>query len=228
MGLSPPSFSWPGLPRPSPNDFTSSEKLICPGRLDSWKEIGEYLGRGLSTVRRWEEDKGLPVPRVPGGARQAVFAYSDEIDQWLLHSNEEAVDGSPSHQNSKVLRMAARKSAAPVVEAAPEPQPRWPVPLVIKQRALPSHTVVLLLSAALAVVVGVSYYGWLARPLPAPQILRYTKLTSDGEMKLTPVVTDGIRLYFNEVTTAGLMICQVPTHSGDLLVAGWEVPPPDH
>ncbi|MGA7411979.1 MAG: hypothetical protein WBW33_15985, partial [Bryobacteraceae bacterium] len=32
-------------------------------------------------------------------------------------------------------------------------------------------------------------------------------------MKLTPVVTDGIRLYFNEVTTAGLMICQVPTHS---------------
>jgi hypothetical protein len=51
-------------------------------RLDSWKEIAAYLGRDLRTVRRWEE-KGLPVRRVPGGERRAVFAYRREIDAWM-------------------------------------------------------------------------------------------------------------------------------------------------
>jgi excisionase family DNA binding protein len=52
-------------------------------RFDSWKEIAAYLGRDLRTVRRWEKDKGLPVHRVPGGERRAVFAYRAEIDAWL-------------------------------------------------------------------------------------------------------------------------------------------------
>ena len=35
-----------------------------PGdRLDSWKEIAAYLNRGVRTVRRWEEEEGLPVHR---------------------------------------------------------------------------------------------------------------------------------------------------------------------
>lgn len=51
-------------------------------RLDSWKEIATYLGRDLRTVRRWEEN-GLPVHRVPGGERRAVFAYRGEIDAWM-------------------------------------------------------------------------------------------------------------------------------------------------
>lgn len=53
-------------------------------RLDSWKEIAGYLGRDVRTVIRWEKDKGLPVHRVPGGKRHAVFAYVVEIDAWLL------------------------------------------------------------------------------------------------------------------------------------------------
>ena len=49
-------------------------------RLGSWKEIAAYLERDLRTVRRWEREKGLPVHRVPGGERRAVFAYRAEID----------------------------------------------------------------------------------------------------------------------------------------------------
>jgi excisionase family DNA binding protein len=56
-------------------------------RLDSWKEIAAYLGRDLRTVRRWEKEKGLPVHRVPGGDRRAVFAYRAEIDGWLTVSD---------------------------------------------------------------------------------------------------------------------------------------------
>jgi TolB-like protein/tetratricopeptide (TPR) repeat protein len=53
-------------------------------RLDSWKAIAEYLGRSVRTVIRWADERGLPIHRIPGGKRHAVFAYSDEIDAWLL------------------------------------------------------------------------------------------------------------------------------------------------
>jgi hypothetical protein len=33
-------------------------------RLDSWKEIASYLGRGVRTVQRWECEEGLPVHRL--------------------------------------------------------------------------------------------------------------------------------------------------------------------
>jgi hypothetical protein len=52
-------------------------------RLDSWKEIAAYLRRDERTAIRWEKDRGLPVRRVPGGKRQAVFAYASELDAWL-------------------------------------------------------------------------------------------------------------------------------------------------
>ncbi len=55
-------------------------------RLNSWKEIAEYLGRDVRTVIRWEKEKGLPVHRLRG-KRTAVVAYRDEIDSWMLGSN---------------------------------------------------------------------------------------------------------------------------------------------
>jgi hypothetical protein len=53
-------------------------------RLDSWKEIAAYIGRDIRTAMRWEKERGLPIHRVPGdGARQPVFAYKSELDEWL-------------------------------------------------------------------------------------------------------------------------------------------------
>lgn len=62
-------------------------------RLDSWKEIAEYLGRDVRTVIRWEQEKKLPVHRVPGGKRQAVFSFASEIDAWL---KSEGAEGEPA------------------------------------------------------------------------------------------------------------------------------------
>jgi len=53
-------------------------------RFDSWKEIAAYLGHDLRTVRRWEKERALPVHRVPGGGRRAVYALRNEIDAWLF------------------------------------------------------------------------------------------------------------------------------------------------
>jgi len=51
--------------------------------LNSWKEIANYVGRGVRTVQRWEADLGMPVRRPRAKSRSAVLAMSDEIDAWL-------------------------------------------------------------------------------------------------------------------------------------------------
>ena len=51
--------------------------------LQSWKEIAAYLKRGVRTAQRWERCAGLPVRRPRPGDRSPVFAFPDEIDQWM-------------------------------------------------------------------------------------------------------------------------------------------------
>lgn len=52
-------------------------------RFDSWKEIASYLRHDIRTVRRWEKERGLPVHRIPGRTKSAVYAVRSEIDAWL-------------------------------------------------------------------------------------------------------------------------------------------------
>lgn len=51
--------------------------------LSSWKEISQYLNRGVRTVQRWERELGLPVRRPRGKSRSAVVAMRSELDHWL-------------------------------------------------------------------------------------------------------------------------------------------------
>ncbi|MEP6496275.1 MAG: hypothetical protein ABJF01_26645, partial [bacterium] len=52
------------------------------GRLDSWKEIAAYLGRGVRTVQRWEREEGLPVHRLVHDKRGSVYARREELASW--------------------------------------------------------------------------------------------------------------------------------------------------
>lgn len=63
------------------------------GRLESWKEIAAYLGRGVRTVRRWEAEEGMPVHRHMHRARGSVYAFRSEIDRW--RSGERRGAGMP-------------------------------------------------------------------------------------------------------------------------------------
>ena len=51
-------------------------------RLDSWKEIASYLNRSEKTVRRWEEQEGLPVHRLLHEKRGSIYAYTNELEAW--------------------------------------------------------------------------------------------------------------------------------------------------
>jgi predicted DNA-binding transcriptional regulator AlpA len=62
----------------------------------SWKEIAEYLGKGVRTAQRWEQEAGLPVRRQNGEGRGKVLAFASEIDEWK-HSAT-ADDGDESER----------------------------------------------------------------------------------------------------------------------------------
>lgn len=51
--------------------------------LTSWKEIARYMGKGVRTVQRWEQDFGLPVRRPMGSDKKAVLARPRDLDAWL-------------------------------------------------------------------------------------------------------------------------------------------------
>jgi adenylate cyclase len=63
---------------------TSQKVIDFPtDRLNSWKEIAVYLGRGARTVQRWEREEGLPVHRLKHDQGSTVYAFRSELDRWL-------------------------------------------------------------------------------------------------------------------------------------------------
>ncbi len=75
--------------------------------LNSWKEIAAYLGRGVRTVQRWEQDLGLPVRRPRGKERSAVIALKPDLDRWLHQSPQgaETRNGRPSRDRQDKLHV---------------------------------------------------------------------------------------------------------------------------
>ena len=51
--------------------------------LTSWKEIAQYMGKGVRTVQRWEQDFGLPVRRPYGSNKKAILARPQDLDMWI-------------------------------------------------------------------------------------------------------------------------------------------------
>lgn len=63
-------------------------------RLIGWKAIGNFLGCDARTARRWEVERGLPVHRVPGGGRAAVWAEPHSLRQWLTSSPRSGIEAA--------------------------------------------------------------------------------------------------------------------------------------
>lgn len=52
--------------------------------LTSWKEIAQYVGKGVRTVQRWEHDLGLPVRRPEKASSKApVLIETAALDRWI-------------------------------------------------------------------------------------------------------------------------------------------------
>jgi TolB-like protein/Tfp pilus assembly protein PilF len=106
---------------------------ISSKRLDSWKEIASFFGRAERTVKRWETERGLPVHRVPGGGRSAVFAYTNELAYWLKGRSDEldtedVASGELDDGKTDSAGAGTVQPAVPVQAVSPQPVPPQPVP----------------------------------------------------------------------------------------------------
>ncbi len=105
----------------------------APGRrIDSWKEIAAFFGRDERTVRRWEKERSLPIHRIPG-ERGGVFAYSEELTQWLNSTRDP--DGLAEQPSSE-----SAPTPNPVETAPPDHRPHagrlWALPVALSLAAL--------------------------------------------------------------------------------------------
>jgi hypothetical protein len=67
-----------------------------PTVLGSWKEIANYLGKGVRTVQRWERCSGLPIHRPSGSSKGVVLAFPAELEIWARRH-----EGITQHDNGR-------------------------------------------------------------------------------------------------------------------------------
>jgi hypothetical protein len=99
----------------------------APGRrLDSWKAIAQYLGRDVRSVQRWERDRGLPIHRLPGQKGGAVFAYENELSQWLRSGSERAdTSALPTFETHPSPRVENESAATPSLTSSGLASRKW-------------------------------------------------------------------------------------------------------
>jgi TolB-like protein/tetratricopeptide (TPR) repeat protein len=88
------------------------------GRLESWKEIAAYLGRGVSTVQRWEREEGLPVHRHLHKKRGSAYALREEVDAWWSQRAQRLGSEAPGTERRRVYWWGAAAAVAAVAIVA--------------------------------------------------------------------------------------------------------------
>lgn len=90
--------------------LSRGKKIEEPQFLSGWKDIANYLGRGVRTVQRYERYMGFPVRRPAGRPRAAVIATKAELDAWVA--------ASPIRHEFQLSRSAAGLPKVPSIAGA--------------------------------------------------------------------------------------------------------------
>ena len=73
----------------TPSSKNAEPFLGNPDVLATWKGIAAYFGCNVRTVRRYEQERGLPVHRAPGKKGSTVYARASELRIWLESKGKE-------------------------------------------------------------------------------------------------------------------------------------------
>jgi Tol biopolymer transport system component len=185
-----------------------AERSDTTERLDSWKDIATYLGRNVRTAMRWEHGKGLPVHRLPGGQRQAVFAWRHELDAWIKNGDspvEEVTNVNVNHGSGDT------SVATTVDDLVPIPSPTsssGPIPL--RETFHPKRTAWI---AGIATLLMVGYIAYKFEFRSNFKFTNVVQITGDGAVK-NGLVTDGRTLYFGEYQEGRTVLSEVAVGGG--------------
>lgn len=117
-------------------------------RLAGWKEVAEYLGTSARTAQRWEQEKGLPVQRVPGSRGHMVFAEPGELDGWLASDGPHRTTFAPAPVATARERSTLEASGFRLIDAQTPLQPPRPASHALR------YTVLVAMAAALVLAGG--------------------------------------------------------------------------
>lgn len=104
------------------------ERSAARAPLSGWRSIAGYLDCDQSTVKRWAASRNLPVYRPAGSeARKGVpvFAYAEELDQWLKGQSVAARPSSPAQPEAEVEAEATPTIPAAQTGASTGPRMAW-------------------------------------------------------------------------------------------------------
>ena len=158
-------------------------------RLESWKEVAAFFGRTERTVMRWENERGLPIHRLPGDLRSRISADIEELEAWLRSADglepAAAGDVQPAAPSEVRPAEAARKTTGHLFGRA-----------TVRTFGL----VVILIAATTMAALGLVWISHRFRPAPPPappaaQAL-YTQGMADWARR-TPVSLTGAVDEFN-------------------------------
>jgi tetratricopeptide (TPR) repeat protein len=83
---------------------SSNPSRGASGRLGSWKEIALYFSKDVRTVKRWEKERALPVHRAPGKPGGSVYAFTDELSDWLNSSSDKLEENADAGSTKSAPR----------------------------------------------------------------------------------------------------------------------------
>jgi Tol biopolymer transport system component len=179
-------------------------------RLTSWKEIASFIRCDPRTAQRYERHRGLPVHRVPGSGSATVFAYKCELQKWL---DSDAVNSSAAIDQNVSSEVPGDSGSVPKEE--PARNLGDPISHTAVTKPNRKHPVVfysaILLGVVLSVVTMVAFVN--GRDSLAfrgePRRLNDTPFS-----KAPPLLTDGKRVYFQQIKRGRFTMSWIPLGGG--------------
>jgi DNA-binding winged helix-turn-helix (wHTH) protein len=128
-------------------------------------------------------------------------------------------DSAESPRYLETLPRRGYRFIAPV-EPAPSHIGQDPIEKAIDKSEEPrNHRLYygLAIFSGLALAAGFLAALWIGiiRPHGTPKVVRFIRLTNDGQKKIGPLVSDGVRIYFNEWLSDGRFVVAEPPSKGE-------------
>ena len=165
-------------------------------RLESWKEISAFFGRGVTTVQRWEQEEGLPIRRQAHAKRGSVYAHRSELEAWRQQRSIDPAEVATTELATPELPGVTGAAVPPTRLSADGAPDAWPTaPAATPPSIAPARQFGVGVAIAAVSLVGIGLVfskpnPTTARPVekPLPRILvndeaheTYPTLSPDGQ-----------------------------------------------